>query len=82
MSRARLDRLEKKLAGDRCPECVDWERLTLVEKLMIVKVGDPPPPPIPEPPPPPDHCHRCGRDLSSQERIVEAIIVDLSEVQL
>jgi hypothetical protein len=81
MNRGRLDRLEKTLASSQCPDCSGWERVVLVERLMIVAPGDAPPLPTSEPPSP-ERCPRCGRDWSSQPRIVEEIRLDWMECQL
>ncbi len=78
--RDRLDRLEKALTGDSCPDCAAMrEPVVLVEQLVIVTASDAPLPPIPEPTPPPERCPRCGRDWSQEQRIVAEIRLERTE---
>jgi hypothetical protein len=78
MNRARLERLEHTIAGSQCPDCAESERVIIIEQLVIVSPGDGLAPPTPEKPSP-QRCPRCGRDWSSQPRIVEAICLDWTE---
>jgi hypothetical protein len=71
MNRNRLERLERTLAGE-CPDCAEWGHVVLVERIVVVAVGDVLEPLAPEPPPP-GRCPRCGCDWSNRPRIVEAI---------
>ncbi len=79
MNRGRLDRLEKTMANSQCPDCAGWDRVVLVERLMIVAPGDVPAPLTSEPPPPPERCPRCGRDWSQEQRIVAEIRLERAE---